>query len=86
MALDLIIFDDRIMLSILGVGQPIPMVHGFPLRIWFPDSYCVKQPQWITNIEEVSASEKGYWMKLGWDEVAQVKATSVNDNIAVDHV
>ena len=62
------------------------MVHGFPLRIWFPDSYCVKEPQWITNIEEVSASEKGYWKKLGWDEVAQVKATSVKDYIAVDHV
>ena len=62
------------------------MDHGFPLRIWFPDSYGVKQPHWITNIQVVSAYENGDWMKWGWDEVAQVKATSVIDNIAVDNV
>ena len=62
------------------------MDRGFPLRIWLPDRYGMKQPKWITSIEMVSEYEKGYWLKRGWDEVDQVKATSVIDNIGVDHV
>ena len=86
MALDLIASDEPIILAYAWDGQPIPMDHGFPLRIWFPDRYGMKQPKWITSIEMVSEYEKGYWMKWGWNGVAQIQATSVIDNIAVDHV
>lgn len=86
MALDLIASDEPIILAYAWDGQPIPMDHGFPLRIWLPDRYGMKQPKWITSIEMVSEYEKGYWVKRGWDEVDQVKATSVIDIIGVDHV
>ena len=86
MALDLIASDEPIILGYAWDGQPIPMDHGFPLRIWLPDRYRMKQPKWITSIEMVSEYEKGYWVKRGWDEVDQVKATSVIDIIGVDHV
>jgi DMSO/TMAO reductase YedYZ molybdopterin-dependent catalytic subunit len=84
--LDLIASDERIMLCYNWDGNPIPVDHGYPLRIWIPDRYGMKQPKWITSMEVVADYEEGYWVKRGWDEVAQVKATSVVDTVAVDAV
>ena len=84
--LDLIASDERIMLAYAWDGQPIPFDHGFPLRIWLPDRYGMKQPKWITGMEVTDEYQPGYWVKRSWDEVAQVKATSVIDTIAVDAI
>ena len=84
--LDLIASDERIMLCYAWDGEPIPFDHGFPLRIWLPDKYGMKQPKWITGIEVTSEYQPGYWVERSWDEVAQVKATSVIDTIAVDDI
>ncbi|MBT98762.1 MAG: hypothetical protein CL902_09040 [Dehalococcoidia bacterium] len=81
--LDLIASDERIMLAYAWDGKPIPFDHGFPLRIWLPDRYGMKQPKWITGIEVVEEYQPGYWVDRGWDEVAQVQATSVIDTVAV---
>ena len=87
-ALDLIESDPRIMLTYAWDGRPIPFDHGFPLRIWIPDRYGMKQPKWITGIEVVSesASRDGYWVERGWDEVARIHTTSVVDTVAIDSV
>ncbi len=82
-ALDLIASDERIMLCYAWDGEPLPFDHGFPLRIWLPDRYGMKQPKWIISIEVAEDYREGYWVKRGWDEVAQVQATSVIDTVAV---
>ena len=84
--LDLIASDERIMLAYAWDGHPIPIDHGFPLRIWLPDRYGMKQPKWITGMELVKDYKEGYWVERGWDEVAQVKATSVIDTVAEDAI
>ncbi|HJS28516.1 MAG TPA: molybdopterin-dependent oxidoreductase [Anaerolineales bacterium] len=84
--LDLIASDERIMLAYDWDGNPIPADHGFPLRIWIPDRFGMKQPKWITSIEVVDEYVEGYWVERGWDEVAQVKTTSVIDTVALDAV
>ena len=84
--LDLIASDERIMLAYAWDGNPIPIDHGFPLRIWLPDRFGMKQPKWITGIEVVKDFTKGYWVERGWDEVAQVQATSVIDTVAEDAI
>ena len=84
--LDLIASDERIMLAYAWDGRPIPMDHGFPLRIWLPDRYGMKQPKWITSMEITDEYRPGYWVDRGWDEVAQVKATSVIDTVAADDI
>jgi DMSO/TMAO reductase YedYZ molybdopterin-dependent catalytic subunit len=84
--LDLINSDERIMFCYNWDGNPLPSEHGFPLRIWIPDRYGMKQPKWITSIEVTDEYEEGYWVERGWDEVAQVKATSVIDTVAVNAV
>ena len=84
--LDLIASDERIMLAYAWDGEPIPFDHGAPLRIWLPDRYGMKQPKWITGIEVTDEYKPGYWVERSWDEVAQVKATSVIDTVAVDEI
>lgn len=82
--LDLIASDERIMLTYEWDGNPLPVDHGFPLRVWLPDRYGMKQPKWITGMELVDEYQEGYWVERGWDEIAQVKTTSVIDTVAVD--
>ena len=84
--LELINSDERIMLAYAWDGRPIPFDHGFPLRIWLPDRYGMKQPKWITEIEIVDEYVEGYWVERGWDEVARMRATSVIDTVAVDSI
>ena len=76
--------DERIMLAYAWDGRPIPFDHGFPLRIWLPDRYGMKQPKWITGIEVIGEYKPGYWVERNWDEVARIRTTSVIDTVAVD--
>jgi DMSO/TMAO reductase YedYZ molybdopterin-dependent catalytic subunit len=85
-ALDVIMRDERVMLAYAWDGVPLRPQHGFPLRIYVPDLYGMKQPKWITAIEAIARWEPGYWVVRGWDREARMKATSVIDTVAVDAV
>jgi len=76
--------DERVMLVYAWDGVPLLAEHGFPLRIYIPDVYGMKQPKWIESIEATDHWEPGYWVVRGWDKVASMKATSVIDTVAVD--
>ncbi len=82
--IDLINEDDRIMLAYAWDDQPLPERNGFPLRIYIPDRYGMKQPKWITGIEVVEDYAQGYWVTRGWDEEALMQTTSVIDIVATD--
>lgn len=84
--LDLIAADERIMFCYAWDGNTLPKDHGYPLRIWIPDLYGMKQPKWITSIEVIDEDRDGYWVERNWDKVARVKATSVIDTVAVDAI
>jgi DMSO/TMAO reductase YedYZ molybdopterin-dependent catalytic subunit len=76
--------DGRVMLTYAWDGLPLPEKHGFPLRIYIPDRYGMKQPKWIESIEAIDHWEAGYWVVRGWDREARMKATSVIDTIATN--
>ncbi len=82
--LDLIESDERIMLCYAWDNQPLTVEHGFPLRIYIPDRYGMKQPKWITRMEVVADYTEGYWVQRGWDELARVRTTSVVDTVAAN--
>ncbi len=84
--LDLVAQDDRIMLAYTWDDQPLKEKHGFPLRVWIPDRYGMKQPKWITDIEFVDAWAEGYWVRRGWSKEAIVRTTSVIDTVALDDI
>jgi DMSO/TMAO reductase YedYZ molybdopterin-dependent catalytic subunit len=83
-SLDAIRADPRIMLAYLWDGVPLTREHGFPLRIYIPDIHGMKQPKWIDSIEATDHWEQGYWVQRGWNDVAQMHATSIIDTVAVD--
>jgi DMSO/TMAO reductase YedYZ molybdopterin-dependent catalytic subunit len=74
--------DPRIMLAYDWNGQPLPTAHGYPLRVYVPDVYGMKQPKWITEIVLVADDIPGYWVQRGWDARAEVRTTSVIDTVA----
>lgn len=86
--LDLKVINDdaRIMLCYGWDGRDLPVDHGFPLRIWIPDRYGMKQPKWITSIKVSDQYKKGYWVERNWDKDAKVKTTSVIDTVAVNAI
>lgn len=57
-------------------GVPLPPVHGFPLRIFIPGKYGMKQPKWLTGIEFVDHEFTGYWEARGWSNSAWRKVNS----------
>ena len=84
--LDVINADDRIMFAYEWDDQPLKQKHGFPLRIYIPDRYGMKQPKWIESIEFVDAWQEGYWVRRGWSVEAMVNPTSVVDTVATDAI
>lgn len=82
--LELIRTDPQIMFTYLWDGKPLPREHGFPLRIYIPDRYGMKQPKWITRLELLERYRAGYWVERGWDRNAKMKITSVIDTVAVE--
>jgi DMSO/TMAO reductase YedYZ molybdopterin-dependent catalytic subunit len=84
--LDQIAADERIMLAYAWDGQPLTAAHGFPLRVFIPDRYGMKQPKWIVDMRVVENAQPGYWVARGWDREAIVKHTSVIDTVALDAI
>ena len=76
--------DERVMLAYAWDGVPLLAEHGFPLRIYIPNVYGMKQPKWITAIEVTDHWEPGFWVERGWNKVAEMKATSVIDVVGMN--
>ena len=74
--------DDRTLLVHSMNGEPLPAAHGFPLRIFIPGHYGMKQPKWIISLEAVDREGPGYWVDRGWDKTAVPNTTSVIDAVA----
>jgi DMSO/TMAO reductase YedYZ molybdopterin-dependent catalytic subunit len=78
-ALDTIRADARVMLAYAWDGVPLPVEHGYPLRLFVPDLYGMKQPKWIVGLDAIAQWEPGYWVSRGWSKDGRVSATSAID-------
>jgi DMSO/TMAO reductase YedYZ molybdopterin-dependent catalytic subunit len=66
------------MLAVGMNGQPLPVEHGFPVRMVVPGLYgYVSACKWITEIE-LSRFEDfdAYWVPRGWSQQAPIKTES----------
>jgi DMSO/TMAO reductase YedYZ molybdopterin-dependent catalytic subunit len=57
-------------------GEPLPAEHGYPLRIFIPGKYGMKQPKWITELEFADHEIPGYWETRGWSDTCWRKVNS----------
>jgi len=71
--------DDRnAMLAIAMNGEPLPVEHGFPVRMIVPGLYgYVSATKWITDIEVTRFDDiTAYWTNRGWAERGPVRTQS----------
>ena len=71
--------DDRnAILAVAMNGQPLPSVHGFPVRMVVPGLYgYVSATKWVTELKVTTfAQDAAYWTHRGWSERGPVKLSS----------
>lgn len=73
--------DPRTLLVYDMDGRPLTAGHGFPLRIYIPGRFGMKQPKWITSLEAIDGRRIGYWVERDWSPTAPVLTTSVIDAV-----
>jgi DMSO/TMAO reductase YedYZ molybdopterin-dependent catalytic subunit len=78
-ALDAVRSDPRLMLAYDWDGLPLSTEHGFPLRLYVPDLYGMKQPKWIVGIDALDRWVPGFWVARGWDKEGHVATTAAVD-------
>jgi DMSO/TMAO reductase YedYZ molybdopterin-dependent catalytic subunit len=82
---DLRLAEDRnVMICYAWDDQPLTELHGFPIRIYIPNRYGMKQPKWITGMEVIPEWEPGYWVRRGWSQEAIMRTVSVVDTVATN--
>jgi DMSO/TMAO reductase YedYZ molybdopterin-dependent catalytic subunit len=51
-------------------GEPLPGDHGGPVRVVTPHRYAYKGAKWVSGVEFLTESERGYWEKRGYSNSA----------------
>jgi DMSO/TMAO reductase YedYZ molybdopterin-dependent catalytic subunit len=77
--------DGRDALLAVGMnGEPLPIEHGFPVRMVVPGLYgYVSACKWITEIELTTFQDfKAYWVPRGWSALGPIKTQSRIDSPA----
>jgi DMSO/TMAO reductase YedYZ molybdopterin-dependent catalytic subunit len=66
------------LLAVAMNGAPLPVAHGFPVRMVVPGLYgYVSACKWITDIEATTyQAATAYWAQRGWDARAPIKTES----------
>ncbi len=74
-----IALDGRDALVVVGMnGEPLPIDHGFPVRVVVPGLYgYVSATKWVTDMELTTLDAfDGYWIPRGWSKDGPVKTQS----------
>jgi DMSO/TMAO reductase YedYZ molybdopterin-dependent catalytic subunit len=66
------------LLAVAMNGQPLPVAHGFPVRMVVPGLYgYVSATKWVTDINVTTfAGNYAYWAVRGWSQQAPIKTES----------
>ncbi|TLM85020.1 oxidoreductase [Pseudarthrobacter sp. NamE2] len=74
-----VLTDSRDALLAVGMnGEPLPLEHGFPVRLVVPGLYgYVSATKWVTELKVTTfADDAGYWTPRGWSERGPIKMSS----------
>jgi DMSO/TMAO reductase YedYZ molybdopterin-dependent catalytic subunit len=66
------------MIAVAMNGEPLPLSHGFPVRMIVPGLYgYVSATKWLVDMELTTFDAYDpYWVQRGWAERAPIKTTS----------
>jgi DMSO/TMAO reductase YedYZ molybdopterin-dependent catalytic subunit len=74
-----VLMDGRdALLAIAMNGEPLPIDHGFPVRMVVPGLYgYVSATKWVVDLELTTfAAFDAYWIRRGWAQQAPIKTQS----------
>lgn len=74
-----VLSDGRDALLAIGMnGEPLPLEHGFPVRLVVPGLYgYVSATKWVTQLKVTRfADDVAYWTPRGWSERGPIKTSS----------
>jgi len=77
--LDVLTDPGRACLLAVGMnGEPLPLEHGFPVRMVVPGLYgYVSATKWVVELKVTTfAQDEGYWTPLGWSARGPIKLAS----------
>jgi hypothetical protein len=66
------------MLAVAMNGEPLPVQHGFPVRMVVPGLYgYVSATKWLVDLEVTTFGDfEAFWTQRGWSEKGPVKTQS----------
>lgn len=69
---------DRTLLAIAMNGEPLPVEHGFPVRMVTPGLYgYLSATKWVVDMEATTfAAKQAYWIPRGYSMKAPIKTQS----------
>lgn len=76
---DVVMEPDRgAMLALAMNGEPLPVEHGYPVRMVVPGLYgYVSATKWLTDLELTTFDgRRSYWLERGWAQRAPIKTES----------
>jgi DMSO/TMAO reductase YedYZ molybdopterin-dependent catalytic subunit len=73
-----VVLDGRdAMLAVSMNGEPLPLKHGFPVRMIVPGLYgYASATKWVTDIELTTFERKAYWVSRGYAQLGPIKTQS----------
>jgi DMSO/TMAO reductase YedYZ molybdopterin-dependent catalytic subunit len=72
------IMDGRdALLAVAMNGEPLPIAHGFPVRLVVPGLYgYVSATKWVVDLKLTTFDDVAYWVPRGWAQQAPIKTMS----------
>ncbi|MDQ3524196.1 MAG: molybdopterin-dependent oxidoreductase [Chloroflexota bacterium] len=59
-------FDEHTLIVYQINGEPLPRIHGYPVRMIVPGLYGEKSVKWVTRIDVVTEDKEGFYEAQGW--------------------
>jgi DMSO/TMAO reductase YedYZ molybdopterin-dependent catalytic subunit/glyoxylase-like metal-dependent hydrolase (beta-lactamase superfamily II) len=67
-------------------GEPLPVEHGYPLRLIVPGWYAVASVKWLTEIEFIGSSFDGFFQTQRYVYETQRNGTTVTEPVRLQKV
>ncbi|HZQ68880.1 MAG TPA: sulfite oxidase-like oxidoreductase [Terriglobales bacterium] len=60
------LLHDNVLLATHHDGEPLPLDHGYPLRLIVPHLYAWKSVKWVRGFELLEQDAAGFWEQNGY--------------------
>jgi DMSO/TMAO reductase YedYZ molybdopterin-dependent catalytic subunit/rhodanese-related sulfurtransferase/glyoxylase-like metal-dependent hydrolase (beta-lactamase superfamily II) len=67
-------------------GEPLPLEHGYPLRLIVPGWYAVASVKWLTEIEAIGSPFEGFFQTERYVYETQRNGTAVREPVRLQRV